>query len=83
MSRGRSEVQRHHGTVVKHTGDGALATFASGSEAIAAAIDLRSTTRDLGLAGRTGIHVGEVERRGDDIGGIDRPWNLYAVGLPQ
>ena len=121
-------VQRHHGTVVKHTGDGALATFASGSEAIAAAIDLRSTTRDLGLAGRTGIHVGEVERRGDDIGGIavhlaarvmaeaepgevvvtsaleqvtvgarfqfddlgprtlkgiDRPWNLYAVGLPQ
>jgi class 3 adenylate cyclase len=63
-------VQRHHGTVVKHTGDGALATFASGSEAIAAAIDLRSTTRDFGLAGRTGIHVGEVERRGDDIGGI-------------
>jgi class 3 adenylate cyclase len=63
-------VQRHHGTVVKHTGDGALATFASGSEAIAAAIDLRSTTRDLGLEGRTGIHIGEVEQRGDDIGGI-------------
>ena len=63
-------IQRHHGTVVKHTGDGALATFPSGSEAITAAIELRNTTRDLGLEGRTGIHVGEVEQRGDDIGGI-------------
>ena len=42
----------------------------SGSQAIAAAIDLRSTTRDLGLDGRTGIHLGEVEQRDDDIGGI-------------
>jgi class 3 adenylate cyclase len=63
-------VQRHHGTVVKRTGDGALATFPSGSEAIAAAVELRSTTRDLGLEGRTGIHVGEIEQRDDDIGGI-------------
>lgn len=63
-------IQRHHGTVVKHTGDGALATFPSGSEAIDAAIALRNTTRDLGLEGRAGIHVGEVEQRGDDIGGI-------------
>lgn len=63
-------VQLHHGTVVKHTGDGALATFPSGSEAVAAAVELRNTTRDLGLEGRTGVHVGEVEQRGDDIGGI-------------
>jgi class 3 adenylate cyclase len=63
-------IQRHHGAVVKHTGDGALATFPSGSEAIAAAVELRHTARDLGLEGRTGIHVGEVEQRGDDIVGI-------------
>jgi class 3 adenylate cyclase len=63
-------IQRHHGTVIKHTGDGALATFPSGSEALAAAVELRNTTRDLGLEGRTGIHVGEVEQRGDDIGGV-------------
>jgi class 3 adenylate cyclase len=63
-------IHRHHGTVVKHTGDGALATFPSGSEAIDAAVELRNTTRDLGLDGRTGIHVGEVEQRGDDISGI-------------
>lgn len=65
-----STVQRHHGTVVKRTGDGALATFPSGSEAIAAAVELRNMTRDLDLEGRTGIHVGEVEQRADDIGGI-------------
>jgi len=63
-------IQRHHGLVIKHTGDGALATFPSGSEAIAAAVELRSTTRDLGMEARTGIHVGEVEQRGADIGGI-------------
>lgn len=63
-------IRRHHGTVVKHTGDGALATFPSGSEAIDAAVELRNTTRDLGLDGRTGIHVGEIEQRGDDISGI-------------
>ena len=63
-------IHRHHGTVVKHTGDGALATFQSGSKAIAAAVELRGATRDLGLEGRTGIHLGEIEQRGDDIGGI-------------
>lgn len=66
----RRTIQRYHGTVVKHTGDGALATFPSPSEAIDAAIDLHNSTRDLKLEGRTGIHVGEVERRDDDIGGI-------------
>lgn len=63
-------IRRHHGSVVKHTGDGALATFRSGSEAISAALDLRHTTRDLGLDGRTGVHLGEIERRDDDISGI-------------
>lgn len=63
-------VERHHGTMVKHTGDGALATFPSGSEAVAAAVELRNVTKDLGLEGRTGLHVGEVEQRDDDIGGI-------------
>ena len=66
----RGVVGRHHGTVVKHTGDGVLATFASGTEAVEAAISIRSATADLGLEGRAGIHVGEVELREDDIGGI-------------
>lgn len=66
----RRSIERHHGVVVKHTGDGALATFPSGSQALAAAVERRGATRDLDLEGRTGIPVGEVEQRGDDIGGI-------------
>ena len=77
-------VQRHHGTVVKHTGDGALAILASGTEAVAAAIDLHSCTRDLGLArARSGIHVGEVEHRNDDIGGIAVHLAARAMGQAQ
>ena len=57
-------------TLAKHTGDGAVATFPSGSQAIDAAIELGRATNDLGLEGRTGIHVGEVEQRNGDIGGI-------------
>ena len=63
-------IERHHGTLVKHTGDGALATFPSATSALRAAVELRHETADLGLTGRGGVHVGEVERRGDDIGGI-------------
>jgi class 3 adenylate cyclase len=63
-------IERHHGTLVRSIGDGVLATFPSGSQALRAATELRSTTDELGLKGRTGIDVGEVECRGDDIGGI-------------
>ena len=65
-----STVDRHGGTIVKHTGDGALATFATASRAPSAAVALRSGTRALDLEGRIGIHVGEIETRGDDVGGI-------------
>lgn len=65
-----SAIERHHGGLVKHTGDGVVATFPSGSQALAAAVELRGTTDDLGLRGRTGIHVGEIEVRDADIGGI-------------
>lgn len=63
-------VQFHNGSLVKYTGDGALATFPSGSEAVAAGLALRNSTRDLGMESCTGIHVGEVEMRDDDIAGI-------------
>lgn len=66
----RRSVDRHRGSVVKTTGDGALATFTSTTMALQAASDLHDIARELGLQARTGVHVGEVEVRGSDIGGI-------------
>lgn len=63
-------MKRHQGAVVKHTGDGVLATFPSSAQAIAAAFELPNSSDDLGLATRTGIHVGDVELRNADIGGL-------------
>ena len=63
-------VQRHHGRVIKATGDGALATFGSTTMALHAASDSRGIARELGLRARAGVHVGEIEVRGPDIGGI-------------
>ncbi len=38
--------------------------------ALQAAHDLQNIARELDLRARTGLHVGEVEVRGSDIGGI-------------
>ena len=65
-----SVIARHRGILVKFTGDGCLATFPSGSRALRAATELRAGTNELGLQDRIGIHIGEVERRGDDVGGV-------------
>ena len=69
-SRIRRSVEQHHGTVIKHLGDGTLATFPSGSQALSAAVAAHAAIHELGLVARTGVHVGEVEIRGDDVGGI-------------
>ena len=61
---------RHDGRLVKLTGDGAVVTFPSGTRAIRAARELRSATRDLGQELRSGVHVGEIELRGEEIGGL-------------
>jgi pimeloyl-ACP methyl ester carboxylesterase len=58
------------GRVVKHTGDGVLATFDGPARAARFAAELTRQVAPLGLDLRAGIHTGEVELRGDDIGGI-------------
>jgi class 3 adenylate cyclase len=63
-------VGRFRGRVVKTTGDGVLATFDGPARAIRCACVLRDEARSLGLELRSGIHTGEIERRGDDVGGI-------------
>jgi class 3 adenylate cyclase len=58
------------GREVKHAGDGFLASFDGPARAIRCADAIRQGVRALGIEVRAGLHAGEVERRGDDIGGI-------------
>ncbi|WP_273732753.1 adenylate/guanylate cyclase domain-containing protein [Mycolicibacterium septicum] len=62
--------QRYGGTVVKSTGDGYLATFDGPTQAIRCAEALRADAETLGIEIRAGIHTGECELLGTDIGGI-------------
>jgi class 3 adenylate cyclase len=66
----RELVHREGGRLVKTTGDGILAIFDGPGQAIRCAAALREELRPLGLEIRAGLHTGEVERRGDDVGGI-------------
>jgi class 3 adenylate cyclase len=64
------EVDRFQGRGIKSTGDGVLASFDGPARAIRSACAIRSRLRPLGLEMRAGIHTGEVEVRGADLGGI-------------
>ena len=66
----RRAVDEAGGRIVKMTGDGVLATFDGPAAAIAAAQAMSDNLGVLGLEIRSGVHTGEIERRGDDIGGI-------------
>lgn len=66
----RHALRQGSGHEVKHTGDGFLATFDGPARAIRCAVAIRDALAAMGLRVRIGIHAGEVERRGDDIGGI-------------
>jgi class 3 adenylate cyclase len=55
---------------VKAIGDGFLATFDGPARAIRCACAIRDAASDLHLNVRIGLHTGEIEVRGDDIGGV-------------
>ena len=61
---------RFGGTVVSSTGDGHLVTFDGPTQAIRCAEALRADAEALGIEIRAGIHTGECELLGTDIGGI-------------
>jgi class 3 adenylate cyclase len=61
---------RHDGILVKTTGDGILARFAAPAQAVRCAEAMVHTAGNAGLQMRAGLHAGEVELRGDDIGGL-------------
>jgi class 3 adenylate cyclase len=66
----RRELSVFHGREVNTAGDGLLATFDGPNRAVRCACSVRERLRPLGLEVRTGLHTGECEVIGDDIGGI-------------
>ena len=63
-------VEKHRGILVKTTGDGILATFDGPGRAVRCALAFGAAAKQIGLPLRAGLHTGEVEMRGQDIGGI-------------
>ncbi|MCU1695520.1 MAG: family 3 adenylate cyclase [Mycobacterium sp.] len=66
----RSQLARFRGREVNTSGDGFLATFDGPQRAIRCAMAIRDAVQALGIQVRAGLHTGECEIRGDDIGGI-------------
>jgi class 3 adenylate cyclase len=66
----RKELVSFRGREVNTAGDGLLATFDGPARAIRCACSIRERVRPLGLQVRTGLHTGECEIMGEDIGGI-------------
>ncbi len=72
----RGQIHRHHGRKVKHTGDGAIASFADATAAVACARDTqrafaahREAHPEHALHIRIGLSAGEPVSRGNDIFG--------------
>jgi class 3 adenylate cyclase len=66
----RSQLARFRGREVNTSGDSFLATFDGPQRAIRCAMATRDAVQSLGIEVRAGLHTGECEIRGDDIGGI-------------
>jgi len=66
----RRQLDLHRGREVKTMGDGFLATFDRPTRAIRCACAIRDELPGIGIEVRAGIHTGEVELIGDDVGGM-------------
>ncbi len=66
----REALDGFNGREVKSTGDGFLATFDGPARAIQCATAILESSEASGIGVRAGLHTGECEVMGDDIGGI-------------
>ena len=66
----RNILTRFRGHEVKTTGDGFLATFDGPARGVRCARVIADEVRSLGIDIRAGLHTGECEIIGDDVGGI-------------
>lgn len=66
----RKELARFRGKETNATGDGFLATFDGPARAVRCALAIALAVRQLGIEVRAGVHTGECEFMGDNVGGI-------------
>lgn len=66
----RAQLEAFRGRLHRATGDGVLATFDGPVRSIRCAQAIRDRLRASGIDIRSGLHAGEIELRGDEIGGI-------------
>jgi class 3 adenylate cyclase len=66
----RVQLNRFRGHEVNTSGDSFLAMFDGPQRAIRCAVAIRDAVHELGIEIRAGLHTGECEIRGNDIGGI-------------
>jgi class 3 adenylate cyclase len=66
----RAQLNRFRGREISTSGDSFLAMFDGPQRAIRCAMSIRDAVQALGIEVRAGLHTGECEARGDDIGGI-------------
>ena len=66
----REQLRIFRGREVNTTGDGFVASFDGPARAIRCGQAIIDATRALGIELRMGLHTGECEVRGDDLGGL-------------
>ncbi len=66
----RTQLEHFRGKEVDQIGDGFMASFDGPARAIRCATAICQAMPDIGLQVRTGVHSGECEVIGDDLGGI-------------
>lgn len=66
----REQLHRIGGREVKHTGDGFLISFDGPARGIRCATAISEAAKSIGIEVRAGLHTGECEVRGDDLGGL-------------
>ena len=66
----RANLARFRGREIKTMGDGFLATFDGPARGVRCAEAIAAGVKPLGIEIRAGLHTGECEILGDDVGGI-------------
>ena len=79
----RKELARFRGHEVKTVGDAFIATFDGPARAVRCACALRDALAQLDIEIRAGVHTGEVEMLGNDIGGIAVHITSRVIGAAQ